>query len=90
MDLPGLSFADVFSAPLQITGIVFNVLRAAVFLPFRVHNLEMHIETFPLNFLDVCFQFAKAGPEQAELGNLANLLEVLDSQFRNLSKNAFA
>ena len=85
---PNPSFADEFNVPQQTAVFVFDKLRAAVSLPFQVHRFKMLVEVGVVAFPDACFEFADVGPEEAQHGGLANLLEILASHLHGLLKNA--
>ena len=83
---PNPSFADDFNISQQTAVLVFDELGAVVSLPFQVHRLKAPITACLVAIPDACFKFADVGPEEAQHGGLANLLEVFASGFHDLSE----
>ena len=86
MEPPDPSFADEFNIPQEDTVLVFDVRRAAVSLPFKVHRLKVLVEAGLVAFSSSCFEFAKQVPKEAQQGSLAHLPKFFSSHLHDLSK----
>ena len=84
MEPPDPSFADEFNVPQEDTVLVFDLRRAAISLPFRVHRLKELVEAGQVAFSIACFEFADEVPKQAQHGSLAHLPKVFSSHFHGL------
>ena len=87
MEPPNTSFANELNVPQQVPVLVFKELRASISLAFQIHRLEVLINTGLVAFSDTFFEFADVGPDEAQHGSLANLLEVFASHLHGLSEN---
>ena len=63
MEPPDPLIADGFDVPQEDAILVFNVHRAAVFLPFQVYRLEVIVESGLVAFSSACFEFADEVPK---------------------------
>ena len=88
MEPPDLSFADEFNVPQEDAVLVFDVRRAAVWLPFQVHRLKMLVVAGLVAFSIACFEFADEVPKKAQHGSLAHLPKVFSIRFHGLLKVA--
>ena len=88
MEPPDPSFADEFNVSQDDTVLVFDVRRAAVFLPFQVHRLKVCVEAGLVAFSSACFEFTNKMPRKAQHCSLAYLPKVFSSHLYGLSKVA--
>ena len=63
MEPPDSSFADEFNVPQKDAVFVFDVRRAAVSLPFKVHRLKVLVGAGLVALSIVCFEFADEAPK---------------------------
>ena len=55
MEPPDPSFVDEFNLSQEHAGLVFDIGRAAVLLPFQVYRLQVLVEAGVIAFPNACF-----------------------------------
>ena len=76
MEPPDPSFADEFNVSQEDVVLVFDLRRTAGSRLFQVHRPHVCVEAGMNAFPDACFEFTDEGPEEAQHGILANLLNI--------------
>ena len=61
----------------KYAAVVFDVHRAAVSIPFRVHCLKVLVAASLVAFSSACFEFADEVPEEGQHGSLAHLPKIV-------------
>ena len=82
------SFTDEFNVPQEYAVLVFDVRRAAVSFPFKIHDIYMLIEAGLVAFLNACFELLGEGSEEAQHDSLANVPKIFASHLHGFSKVA--
>ena len=58
MESPDPSFADEFNVPQEFGGLVLDIRRASVSIPFQIHRHNVLVEAGLVAFSSACFEFA--------------------------------
>ena len=86
MEPPDSSFTDEFNVPQEDAVLVFDVLRAAVSLPFQVQCLKVLVEAGMVTFSSARIRVCGRSPRRSSARQLCAPSEFVSSHLHGLSK----